>query len=125
MTFQWVWNQRTALREKACARSRPENTRSSRDARTGSEGKFSEWFPGGWSRRRPRCCFVPATAANAARRARNRTPRASLVLLHGMTDWRASSRARCAPIRGFGHLGGMGARWAKDLDAVGARRDRE
>src|ERR1039458_6809149 len=38
MTFRWAWNQRTAWREKACGRSRPENTRSSRDSRTGWGG---------------------------------------------------------------------------------------
>src|ERR1019366_9377694 len=103
MTFQWVWNQRTAWRAKACGRSRPEYTRSSRDSRTGWEWKSSEWFPGGWSRQRPRCCSVPGTAANYQRRARNRTAGASLDLPHaGMTDWRASSRTRSAPIQGFG-----------------------
>src|ERR1035441_2833464 len=49
----------------------PENTRSSRDSRTGWEWKSSEWFPGGWSSQRPKCCSIPA--ANLGRRARNRT----------------------------------------------------
>src|ERR1017187_5093919 len=70
MTFRWAWNQRTAWREKACGRSRPENTQSSPDSGTGLEWKSSAWFPGGWSRQRPRCCSVPGTAANSARRAR-------------------------------------------------------
>src|ERR1039457_3945639 len=70
MTFRWAWNQRTAWREKACGRSRPENTRSSRDSRTGWEWKSSEWFSGGWSRLRPRCCSVLGTAADFGRCAR-------------------------------------------------------
>jgi 16S rRNA (guanine(527)-N(7))-methyltransferase RsmG len=40
--------------------------------RTGWEWKSSAWFPGGWSRQRPRCCSVSGTAANSGRRARNR-----------------------------------------------------
>src|ERR1039458_9267172 len=77
MTFRWAWNQRTAWREKACGRSWPANTRSSRDSRTGWEWKSSAGFPGGWSRQRPRCCSVPGTAANSARRAPNRIAAAS------------------------------------------------
>src|ERR1035441_917996 len=72
MTSRWAWNQRTEWREKACGGSRPENTRSSRDSRTGWEWKSSAWFPGGWSRQGPRCCSVPGTVANSARHARNR-----------------------------------------------------
>src|ERR1019366_5722823 len=77
MTFRWAWNQRNAWREKACGRSWPANTRSSWDSRTGWEWKSSAGFPGGRSRQRPRCCSVPGTAVNSARRAPNRIAAAS------------------------------------------------
>ena len=107
MTFRWAWNQRTEWREKACGRSRPENTRSSRGSRTGWEWKFTEWFPGGWSRQRPSC--VPSWSPP-------RIPGDALVTgsrrlvgpaAYEIADWRASSCARCTPIEGFGRHDGI------------------
>src|ERR1039458_3134290 len=109
MTFRWAWNQRTAWREKACGRSRPENTRSFRDSRTGWEWKSSAWFPGGWSRQRPRCCSVPGTAANSARRAR----KIAAARWTGCTRDRGLAGVLSREVRAYKKVSAGGTDWAR------------
>ena len=60
----------TARRARRLANLRTKLRGASCPHQSAGRRSCGEWFPGGWSRQRPRCCSVPGTAANSARRAR-------------------------------------------------------